>query len=469
MKAGTWFLVALVVCGLSGTAAAKLVACVGDSITYGAGISDRLKNGYPAQLQQLLRPYDRNWEVRNFGVSGATLLRRGDLPYIRQSAYTDAQACNPDLVIIKLGTNDSKPQNWQYKADFVADYGALIDAFRALPSRPQVWICKPVPAFVVAWGITPAVIQDEILPLIEQIGREKDVPVIDLYTALLDAGHLFPDGIHPNAAGAGVMAETIAACLLGVRFRPDFNDDWQVDLDDLLVLIEHWGQEEPALDLAPVPFGDGVVDANDLAALMQYWQRELYDPALLAYWQLDEAAGTVAHDRMGEYDANLVGEPLWQPQGGWIDGAILLDGLDDALLTPLDLNPAGSPFSIFAWVKGGAAGQVILSQQGGANWLMADAVTGVLMTGLKGGGRLRSALSSAAIIADGQWHRVGLVCSTTRRTLYLDDVPVAEDSQAILVGSSGALSIGCGEDLAAGSFWSGLIDDVRLYHRAVQP
>jgi lysophospholipase L1-like esterase len=138
--------VVLVVCGAAETVHARLVACVGDSITYGSGISDRTKDSYPAQLQGILQQYDLAWEVRNFGVSGATLLSKGDKPYIRETAYSDARASNPDIVIIKLGTNDSKPQNWQYKADFVTDYENMIDAFRTLPSRPQVWICRPVPA-----------------------------------------------------------------------------------------------------------------------------------------------------------------------------------------------------------------------------------------------------------------------------------------------------------------------------------
>jgi len=129
------------------TAAAKLVACVGDSITYGAGISDRLNDSYPAHLQDLLQQYDPAWQVSNYGVSGATLFRQGDLPYIRQSAYNNALTSNPDVVIIKLGTNDSKPQNWQYKSSFISDYSTMIDTFRNLPSKPQVWICKPVPAF----------------------------------------------------------------------------------------------------------------------------------------------------------------------------------------------------------------------------------------------------------------------------------------------------------------------------------
>jgi len=183
----------VIVCGFAAAVDAKLVACVGDSITYGSGISDRANDSYPAQLQRILAQYDPAWEVRNFGVSGATLLARGDKPYIRQSAYTSAMAYNPDIVIIKLGTNDSKPQNWQYKDDFISDYGNMIDAFRALPSQPEVWICKPVPAFRVNFSIRPDVIRDEILPMVEQIGREKDAPIIDLYTALLDAGDLFPD------------------------------------------------------------------------------------------------------------------------------------------------------------------------------------------------------------------------------------------------------------------------------------
>jgi len=112
------------------TAAAKLVACVGDSITYGAGIADRLNDSYPAQLQRILQPYDPAWRVDNYGVSGATLLRQGDLPYIRQGAYTSAQTCNPDVVIIKLGTNDSKPRNWQYKSSFISDYCTRIDDIR---------------------------------------------------------------------------------------------------------------------------------------------------------------------------------------------------------------------------------------------------------------------------------------------------------------------------------------------------
>jgi hypothetical protein len=124
------------------------------------------------------------------------------------------------------------------------------DAFRALPSQPQIWICKPVPAFRENFAIRPEVVRDEILPLVEQIGREKHVPVIDLYTALQDAGSLFPDAIHPNAEGAGLIAQTIAPFLLGVRFLPDFNADGILNFLDFARLALLWRGMEPALSMS---------------------------------------------------------------------------------------------------------------------------------------------------------------------------------------------------------------------------
>ncbi len=60
---------------IPGIARAKLVACVGDSLTYGFDLSDRASNCYPAQLARMLQPFDDEWETQNFGANGATLLR----------------------------------------------------------------------------------------------------------------------------------------------------------------------------------------------------------------------------------------------------------------------------------------------------------------------------------------------------------------------------------------------------------
>ncbi len=91
------------------------------------------------------------------------------------------------------------------------------------------------------------------------------------------------------------------------------------------------------------------------------------------------------------------------------------------------------------------------------------------MTELKGTGRGAAILPSQAFITDGNWHRIGLVWDGSYRTLYVDDVAVAEDEQTNLVGSENGLYIGAGTAMEPGSFWSGLIDDVRIYNRAVIP
>lgn len=68
------------------------VACVGNSITYGAGISNRDKNSYPAQLQYYLGD---GYEVHNFGSNGATAQSDGDYPYIRTAVYNESKAFFP--------------------------------------------------------------------------------------------------------------------------------------------------------------------------------------------------------------------------------------------------------------------------------------------------------------------------------------------------------------------------------------
>jgi L-ascorbate metabolism protein UlaG (beta-lactamase superfamily) len=196
------------------------------------------------------------------------------------------------------------------------------------------------------------------------------------------------------------------------------------------------------------------------------WQKDF---SMAAHWKLDEAQGTVAADSAGSYPGALAGGPLWQPTGGKLGGAIQLDGVDDCIKTPAVLNPAEGTFSIFAWIKGGAPGQVLLSQAGGANWLMADGTTGALMTQLKESGRKSRDLASQKIVADGSWHRVGLIWDGANRVLLVDGAEVARDTQASLTGSIGGLYLGAGAALAPGSFWTGLIDDVYIYNRAVQP
>jgi hypothetical protein len=175
----------------------------------------------------------------------------------------------------------------------------------------------------------------------------------------------------------------------------------------------------------------------------------------------------VVHDRAGRNDGLLMGLPQWRSQGGMVVGALELNGMTFVTATA-PLSPADGPFSVLAWVKGGGPGQTILSQQGTANWLMAD-VGGGLATELSQGGRTAAGLASEAVITDGGWHRIAFTWDGAHRRLYADDALVAEDSQNSLPGSSGKLVLGAAKNMAPGTFWTGLIDDVRIYNRAVKP
>jgi hypothetical protein len=189
----------------------------------------------------------------------------------------------------------------------------------------------------------------------------------------------------------------------------------------------------------------------------------------VAYWKLDETEGNIAYDSISDNDGMINGDPVWQPGGGMADGALQLDGLDDYVSTEFVMNPAEGPFSMFVWIKGGAPGQVVLSQKGSVSWLCTDAGEGNLMTELKGFGRSAAALLSQAVITDGNWHRIGLVWDGSHRTLYVDDIAVAEDKQDGMEGSDSGLYIGTGKAMESGTFFSGLIDDVRIYSRVVGP
>ena len=211
------------------------------------------------------------------------------------------------------------------------------------------------------------------------------------------------------------------------------------------------------------------MDVKDLEVLAEYVGKDIEDPTLVARWAFDEKEGTIAYDSCSKSDGSVVGNPAWQPTGGKLGGALQFDGVDDCATAPYVVDPSTGPFSVFVWVRGGAPGQVILSQADGVNWLMAGDRGGVLATELRESGRKAKPLASQALITDSAWHRVGFVWDGTNRTLYVDDIEVARDTQASLAGSTGDLYIGTGSTMAAASLWKGLIDDVRIYNRAVKP
>ena len=203
------------------------VACIGNSITDGSGIDMASQHGYPAILQQKL---GKDYWVKNFGVSGRTMLNKGDRPYMNELAWRDALAFQPDIVIIKLGTNDSKPQNWQHGAEFKQDLVQMIielcPELAQLPKnkkkrakalaevKTQIFLCTPIPAFKSTWNINDSVIVNGVIPVQQEVAKEYGLQVIDLHTLFANDGDkMVADGIHPNADGARRMAEIIADAL----------------------------------------------------------------------------------------------------------------------------------------------------------------------------------------------------------------------------------------------------------------
>jgi len=191
---------------------ATRVACIGDSLTFGYLVENRFRNCYPARLNDLL---GESYEVRNFGVNGLTLLKSGDSPYWEHKYFNLSLEFNPHVVIIMLGTNDSKPNNWTTVIDYIRDYEHMIEHYRSLLTKPNIYLLTPPTAFIledeedVAFGVSNEHIQ-KMRSAIKHIGNVKSLPVIDINEVTAPYPECFPiDGVHTNADGANLIATTV--------------------------------------------------------------------------------------------------------------------------------------------------------------------------------------------------------------------------------------------------------------------
>jgi lysophospholipase L1-like esterase len=158
-----------------------------------------------------------DWKVRNFGVSGRTMLKHGDYPYWKEKAFQQAQAFEPKVVIVMLGTNDTKPWNWKHKEQFARDYKEMVEKFKDLQSKPRVFVCLPLPVPGKGnFGINEAGVQEEI-PLIKEVAKETGAGIINMHATLEKTPELLPDRVHPNAEGYKRMAAAVYHVLTGKR------------------------------------------------------------------------------------------------------------------------------------------------------------------------------------------------------------------------------------------------------------
>ncbi|EUJ29936.1 conserved repeat domain [Listeria grayi] len=189
------------------------VAAAGDSITRGLGIT-ALGDTYPSQLNYRL---GAGYRVDNYGYSGATLLEKGDLPYIKTIDYQNSLAAQPDVVVIQLGTNDTRSQNYIYKESFLQDYVKLLQSYQSLSSKPVLYIALPPTLFLESANRPSQKRLETILPLMIKATQRAnmDVSIIDNQTATRAIGPFVRDGIHPDAKGAAVIANNVYAGLKG--------------------------------------------------------------------------------------------------------------------------------------------------------------------------------------------------------------------------------------------------------------
>ena len=179
------------------------VACVGDSLTH-------CEDCWPVHLRKQL---DSRWDIGNFGVGGATVFKRSVVPYITEK-LPEVAAYQPDVVVVFLGTNDSRLRYWYYKEEFEQNYHELINTVKAMPSKPRIWICLPPPTFPGQWGIDDGRLR-EMQPVIRRVARRHGIPVIDLYKPLAGRPERFPDQVHPDAIASSEFAGIIYRALVG--------------------------------------------------------------------------------------------------------------------------------------------------------------------------------------------------------------------------------------------------------------
>ena len=431
------------------------IAVVEDTIYLMGGM--RIESSPPVSTVMAYNPITESWT------------QKADMPTARGTL----SACVLDGKIYAIGGATEDWRVFSYK--HVEVYDPSTDTWTRKSDMPTR-----------RWGLGTCVVDGKIYAIGGSPGTDAlttnqvYVPITDTWTTKSPMqqkryAHVVApigDKIYAVGGSAPGILSTVEEYDIGLTAsQPDFNGDGLVDIKDLLRLIESWGQDDPLADISP-PFGDGVVDVLDLERLMSYWEQPVDDPTLIAHWALDEAEGIVANDSAGVCDAYLIGDPVWQPDDGQVGGALMFNGVDDYVLAPLGLSPADGPFSVFGWIIGEVPGQVIISQSNGANWLRADPDSGCVMTELIPppiGRFVPQPLKSECEITDGQWHRIGFVWDGSNRALYVDDILVAEDTQANLQSSDSGLYIGIGKAMESGTYWSGLIDDIRIYNRAVSP
>ena len=187
----------------------KLIVCIGDSITYGQGVmTSRDTDSYPAQLAELL---GKDYRVINYGLPNRTLQSTGNMPYTQEKFYEESLTQNADMVIIMLGSNDSKPDFWNAER-FEAEYTAFIQQYQNMDSKPTIYVMVPPAIFLEnpdSGDCSDTIVREQLRPILERISENTGVTLIDLYALTQDHPEWYADGLHPTKEGNAAIAQEI--------------------------------------------------------------------------------------------------------------------------------------------------------------------------------------------------------------------------------------------------------------------
>ncbi|MFG4003857.1 GDSL-type esterase/lipase family protein [Flavobacterium aquidurense] len=216
------------------------IACIGDSVTAGYLLAHPQTESYPSQLQILM---GSQYEIKNFGHSGATLLKKGSTPYFKTEKSAEAIAYRPDIAIIHLGLNDTDPRNWpNYREDFDADYAWLIDTLKTQNPKVKIFICRMTPIFNEHPRFKSGTREWfwQIQEHIQEIAKANHVQLIDLHEKLYNRPDLFPDALHPTKEGAAILAQTVYSNITqdfgGLKLSPVFTDNMVLQRNQPIVI-----------------------------------------------------------------------------------------------------------------------------------------------------------------------------------------------------------------------------------------
>lgn len=189
----------------------KLIACIGDSITFGAGVKGRRDQTWEYYLNQKLGD---EFQVLNYGISGRTLQNEGDQPYTKERFYKISQEVKAGTYILMLGTNDAKPYNWNLKR-YENELLFFVRSYTDLPHKPRVILMTPPKCFpdpetgIVGYDIDAENIDRYITDIVKKTAWQLKIELIDLYELTRDHPEWFDDGVHPNDLGNLMLAEEI--------------------------------------------------------------------------------------------------------------------------------------------------------------------------------------------------------------------------------------------------------------------